>query len=91
MECDSDVPHAWITGLDGQGGVRLDAQPIARIAPTLMAEELGSLIESSAAEHRVAAMRMPSGAGHDAMVMGRYLPAAMLFIPSSALQMQVAE
>lgn len=73
---------AWITGLDGQGGVRLDAQPIARIAPTLMAEELESLIEAGAAEHRAAAMRMPSGAGHDAMVVGRYLPAAMLFIPS---------
>ena len=25
---------------------------------------------------------MPSGAGHDAMVMGRYMPAAMLFVPS---------
>ena len=25
---------------------------------------------------------MPSGAGHDAMVLGRFMPAAMLFIPS---------
>lgn len=25
---------------------------------------------------------MPSGAGHDAMVMGRFMPAAMLFVPS---------
>ena len=25
---------------------------------------------------------MPSGAGHDAMVIGRYIPAAMLFVPS---------
>ena len=26
--------------------------------------------------------RMPSGAGHDAMVLSRYMPAAMLFVPS---------
>ena len=73
---------AWIKELDGQGGVGLEAQPIARIAPTLMAEELESLIEAGAAEYRAPAMRMPSGAGHDAMVLGRYLPSAMLFIPS---------
>ena len=72
----------WVKELDGQGGVRVEAQPIARISPTLMAEELESLIEAGAAEYRAPAMRMPSGAGHDAMVLGRYLPAAMLFIPS---------
>jgi len=73
---------AWVAELHGQRGVELDAQPIARIPPTLMAEELESLIEAGALEHRAAAMRMPSGAGHDAMVVGRFLPAAMLFIPS---------
>ncbi len=72
----------WINELDGQGAVRLEAQPIARIAPTLMAEDLASLVEASAAQLRAPAMRMPSGAGHDAMVLGRFLPAAMLFIPS---------
>jgi allantoate deiminase len=25
---------------------------------------------------------MPSGAGHDAMVVGRHVPAAMIFVPS---------
>jgi allantoate deiminase len=25
---------------------------------------------------------MPSGAGHDAMLVGHYVPAAMLFVPS---------
>jgi len=27
-------------------------------------------------------VQMPSGAGHDAMVLGRLVPAAMLFVPS---------
>jgi N-carbamoyl-L-amino-acid hydrolase len=72
----------WVKELDDQGAVRVEAQPIARIEPTLMAEALETLIEAGAAEYRAPAMRMPSGAGHDAMVLGRYLPAAMLFIPS---------
>ena len=72
----------WVKELDGDGGVRIEAHPIARIAPTLMAEDLEGLIEAAAAEYRAPAMRMPSGAGHDAMVVGRYLPSAMLFIPS---------
>jgi beta-ureidopropionase / N-carbamoyl-L-amino-acid hydrolase len=28
------------------------------------------------------ALRMPSGAGHDAMILARRIPAAMLFVPS---------
>jgi N-carbamoyl-L-amino-acid hydrolase len=73
---------AWVKALDAQGGVRVEAQPIARIAPTLMSGELQSLIEAAAAGEGAPAMRMPSGAGHDAMVLGRYLPSGMLFIPS---------
>ncbi len=30
------------------------------------------------------AMTMPSGAGHDAMVLAKHVPAAMMFIPSIA-------
>jgi N-carbamoyl-L-amino-acid hydrolase len=73
---------AWVKELDAQGPARLDAQPIARIAPTLMAQDLEDLIAAGAAEYGTAAMRMPSGAGHDAMVLGHHVPSAMLFIPS---------
>jgi N-carbamoyl-L-amino-acid hydrolase len=47
-----------------------------------MTPELQQLVEAGAAECGAAAMRMPSGAGHDAMVLGHHLPSAMLFIPS---------
>ncbi|TAK88299.1 MAG: Zn-dependent hydrolase [Betaproteobacteria bacterium] len=73
---------AWISELDSQGPARLEAHPIARIAPTLMAPDLEALIEAGAAENGTATLRMPSGAGHDAMVLGHHLPSAMLFIPS---------
>lgn len=45
--------------------------------PTLI-----EVLERAAASEGVLAKRMPSGAGHDAMVVGRHVPAAMLFVPS---------
>ena len=73
---------SWIETLNGRAGVSVEATPIARIAPTLMDDQLEALIEAAAAAHQAPMMRMPSGAGHDAMVVGRFMPAAMLFIPS---------
>ncbi len=72
----------WISAVDGRSGVSVEAAPIARIVPTLMADRLQDMIEAAAGAARAPAMRMPSGAGHDAMVVGRFMPAGMLFIPS---------
>ncbi|MEO7405191.1 MAG: hydantoinase/carbamoylase family amidase, partial [Burkholderiales bacterium] len=72
----------WVGSLNGRSGVAVAAIPIARIAPTIMAPSLEDLIEATARECAAPAMRMPSGAGHDAMVVGRFMPAAMVFIPS---------
>jgi N-carbamoyl-L-amino-acid hydrolase len=74
--------NQWVTDPEAGRGVEVRMAPIARIAPTLMDEYLEDLIEASAAKHGTTAMRMPSGAGHDAMVVGRYVRAGMLFIPS---------
>lgn len=52
------------------------------IPPAAMDAALGAEIEAAAEAHGAAWMRMPSGAGHDAMVMCRYMPSAMLFVPS---------
>ena len=51
--------------------------------PALMEERLLDAIEESAEKHAAGLhMRMPSGAGHDAQILGRKLPAAMMFVPS---------
>ena len=39
-------------------------------------------IEQSAADEGVEPLRMVSGAGHDAMLVARTCPPAMLFVPS---------
>ena len=59
------------------------------LEPTFTLEPLGSIrssspqIEGAAAGEGAASLRLPSGAGHDAMVIGRHVPAAMIFVPSA--------
>lgn len=60
----------------------LSGEATARIAPTPMAPHLAAGLEAAAAARGVPALRMPSGAGHDAMFLARIMPAAMLFVPS---------
>jgi len=40
------------------------------------------LIEEAAADLKFTHRRLPSGAGHDAMVLAHHVPCAMLFVPS---------
>jgi acetylornithine deacetylase/succinyl-diaminopimelate desuccinylase-like protein len=40
------------------------------------------VLERAAAEEGASARRMRSGAGHDAMVLAKRVPSAMLFVPS---------
>jgi N-carbamoyl-L-amino-acid hydrolase len=47
-----------------------------------MAENLGAAIAAAAAARGETPVHLPSGAGHDAMVVARFMPAAMMFIPS---------
>jgi beta-ureidopropionase / N-carbamoyl-L-amino-acid hydrolase len=47
-----------------------------------MDPEVVSTIEAVAADAGAGSLRMPSGAGHDAMVLRRRIPAGMLFVPS---------
>jgi beta-ureidopropionase / N-carbamoyl-L-amino-acid hydrolase len=72
----------WIAEGARQGPVSIASEPIARIMPTAMSPEIGGLIAAAAREHHAEPLTMPSGAGHDAMVLGRFMPAAMLFVPS---------
>lgn len=55
---------------------------LSQISPTQNNTDLLSLIEEEANNLQVKNMRMYSGAGHDAQIFGRYIPTAMIFIPS---------
>jgi N-carbamoyl-L-amino-acid hydrolase len=77
-----DAFAALVTERNEVGGVSLDAQPIGAIEPTVMDDRLIERLDAAAAAEGASRLRMPSGAGHDAMIVGRRAPAAMLFVPS---------
>lgn len=64
------------------GAVVVTAEKTANIAPTPMDPALGEAIEAATRDAGALSMRMPSGGGHDAMVLARHVPSAMLFVPS---------
>ena len=63
-------------------GVEIAAKPLARFEPVQFDQRLVRCIEASAATRRLRSRRMSSGAGHDAQMMARICPAAMIFVPS---------
>jgi len=74
--------QAAITVAEGRAGVTAAATPTLTLAAAEMDPDIVELIERAARGWDVPAIRMPSGAGHDAMVLSRHLPTGMLFIPS---------
>jgi N-carbamoyl-L-amino-acid hydrolase len=66
-----------------KGPCTVECVNLSKTMPTAMDERFLDAIEGSAATHAAGKhMRMPSGAGHDAQVIGLKLPAAMMFVPS---------
>jgi beta-ureidopropionase / N-carbamoyl-L-amino-acid hydrolase len=63
-------------------GVEVSNTPNASLEPTSMDPGLIDVLAEAAAEAGATHIRMPSGAGHDAMILARRVPAAMLFVPS---------
>jgi N-carbamoyl-L-amino-acid hydrolase len=63
-------------------GVELSTRPLARFAPVAFDAQIVDLVEEVAVELGNTTMRMPSGAGHDAQMLARLCPAAMIFVPS---------
>jgi beta-ureidopropionase / N-carbamoyl-L-amino-acid hydrolase len=65
------------------GPCPITIEVMGQSTPALMDETFQQAIEAAAAEHCPGqAIRLPSGAGHDAQYLARKMPAAMLFVPS---------
>lgn len=52
------------------------------ITPCNMSASMLDLMEASCREHGMSCIRMPSGAGHDALAIGQSCDTVMLFVPS---------
>jgi beta-ureidopropionase / N-carbamoyl-L-amino-acid hydrolase len=73
---------AFIQRLAEQESVTIDARRLVRFDPVRFDARLVRLIEASANARGHRTRRMTSGAGHDAQMMARICPSAMIFVPS---------
>jgi allantoate deiminase len=71
-----------LEAIAAEEGLGLELRETFRLEPLPLDDTLMKTLEAAAREEGASAVRMPSGAGHDAMVVGRHVPAAMLFVPS---------
>lgn len=68
---------------DKKGPCKVACLNLSKTMPTVMDDRFLDAIEEAASTHAADKhMRMPSGAGHDAQILGLKLPAAMMFVPS---------
>jgi len=74
--------QAAVVMADGRNGVAVSASKPGGLAPTAVDMDIAELISIAARGRGQVPVHMPSGAGHDAMVLSSQLPIAMLFVPS---------
>ncbi|HCL3145394.1 TPA: Zn-dependent hydrolase [Pseudomonas aeruginosa] len=63
-------------------GVRISTEQLVRFQPVIFDAGLADEIEASAKRFGFSHKRMTSGAGHDAQMIARIAPSAMIFVPS---------
>ncbi|MFM8794694.1 MAG: Zn-dependent hydrolase [Acidimicrobiales bacterium] len=73
---------ARIEDLRRSEGVTITTRQLARFEPVVFDDAVVRLVEETAQGHGLSCMRLPSGAGHDAQMMARVCPTAMVFVPS---------
>lgn len=73
---------AFLELLSAEEGVGVSVERLARFEPVKFDQAIVRLIEVAARDRGLACKRMTSGAGHDAQMIARIAPGAMIFVPS---------
>lgn len=68
--------------IQAEDGVQIETQQLARFDPVVFDPQIVSLILECASEKGFGCRCITSGAGHDAQMMARICPSAMIFVPS---------
>ena len=77
-----EIARGLVAAADGRSGVAARAEPMGGLRPTPMDPRLIARFEAAARLCGASARRMPSGAGHDGMILASHIPAGMMFVPS---------
>jgi N-carbamoyl-L-amino-acid hydrolase len=73
---------AYLEELAAAEEVTISVERLARFEPVTFDRRIVGLVEDAARKRGLASKRMTSGAGHDAQMIARIAPAAMIFVPS---------
>src|SRR5690606_9982749 len=63
-------------------GLTVEVKEEVKIPPVAVPGKIQRAIRSAAETSGLTTINIPSGAGHDAMIMGKYVPSGMIFVPS---------
>lgn len=74
--------EAKLANIAANEGVDITTRTLARFEPVPFDPSVIDLVEATATAHGCSTLRMPSGAGHDAQMLARVCPTAMIFTPS---------
>ncbi len=72
----------FLRQLAREEGVKIETHSLARFAPVMFDESIAALISRTAQRLGHSCRPMTSGAGHDAQMIARIAPTAMIFVPS---------
>ncbi len=74
--------HDTLEAIAAEENLGLELLETHRKQPVELDPGLQDVLEEAARAEGAAVRRMPSGAGHDAMVLAKHVPAGMVFVPS---------
>jgi N-carbamoyl-L-amino-acid hydrolase len=74
--------HAFVEQAALAEGVHVSSRVLAHFEPVAFDPFVVNLVEQQAQALGCSYQRMPSGAGHDAQMLARVCPSAMIFVPS---------
>ena len=72
----------FLATLAEREGVTIETQQLVRFEPVVFDAALAARIQAAAERRGLPHRRMTSGAGHDAQMLARIAPSAMIFVPS---------
>jgi N-carbamoyl-L-amino-acid hydrolase len=72
----------FLVTLAEREGVKVETEQLVRFEPVVFDAALAARIQAAAQRRGLPHRRMTSGAGHDAQMLARIAPSAMIFVPS---------
>ena len=82
LQAEEAALAAYLKEIEAAEEVTISVERLARFEPVTFDHRIVALVEDAARKRGLASKRMASGAGHDAQMIARIAPSAVIFVPS---------